>query len=107
MIAAYTQSVCKNKMNRIKPRYLAREKDLISKFSEYFNLGKIDQIENLVYFCVDIGCYTSNLTTESFKLVPKPNLQEIQENESAYFCLDDRLNFEPSPMGPCLLFYLL
>ena len=36
MIAAYTQSVCKNKMNRIKPRYLAREKYLISKFSEKF-----------------------------------------------------------------------
>ena len=67
MIAAYTQSVCKNKMNRIKPKTLARENDLISKFSEYFNLGKIDQIENLVYFCVNIGSYTSNLTVEYYK----------------------------------------
>ena len=92
MIAAYTQSVCKNKMNRIKPKTLARENDLISKFSEYFNLGKIDQIENLVYFCVNIGSYTSNLTVEYFKLVPKPNLKEIRENDSDCFCLDGSLN---------------
>jgi len=94
MIAAYTQStcICKNKINRIKPKTLARENDLISKFSEYFNLGKIDQIENLVYFCVNIGSYTSNLTVEYFKLVPKPNLKEIRENDSDCFCLDGSLN---------------
>ena len=93
MISAYTQSVCRNRMNKIKAKHLAREKVLMTKFLEYFNLEKTDQIENLEYFCVDIGCYTSNLTAESFKLAPTPSLQEIQEIESDYLGRTDILNF--------------
>ena len=58
MISAYTQSVCGNRMNKIKSKHLAREKKLMTKFLEHFNLERTDQIENLEYFCVDIGFYT-------------------------------------------------
>ena len=43
---------------------------------------KEDQILNIDYFAVEIGCYASDLDAKSFEKVPPPELCEIEENES-------------------------
>ena len=46
------------------------------------NLKKQDQILNIDYFAVEIGCYASDLDAKSFEKVPLPEISVIQESES-------------------------
>ena len=84
-ISLYTTSICQNKMNKIKPKTLKREKELLEQLQKFFSLEKADQIQNLDYFAVQIGCYTSDLNSEYFDKVPSPSLSEIQDSEKDSF----------------------
>ena len=90
-ISLYTQDVVGNKMSKIKPKYLNREKNLIAALELFENLSHEDQFLNLVYYCTEFGCYTSDLDAidfgKEFQKVPEPNLEEIQEIESASFLI--------------------
>ena len=44
-------------------------------------MKKEDQILNIDYFAVEIGCYASDLDAKSYEKVPPPELSEIEENE--------------------------
>ena len=78
-------------MSKIKPKYLNREKNLIEALESFENLSHEDQINllNLEYYCIEFGCYTSDLDAvdfgKDFQKVPEPELDEIQEYESASF----------------------
>ena len=55
---------------------------LMEHLNKFNNLKKQDQILNIDYFAVEIGCYASDLDAKSFEKVPTPELCEIEENES-------------------------
>ena len=40
---------------------------------------------SLEYHCIELGCYTSELDAADFGKIPNPELEEIQEIESASF----------------------
>ena len=81
-ICLYTSHVSQNKMPKIKAKTLRREKMLMEHLNKFNNLKKQDQILNIDYFAVEIGCYASDLDAKSFEKVPPPELCEIEENES-------------------------
>ena len=54
-IVLYTQNVVGNKMNKIKPKYLNREKNLIEALESFENLSQEHQILNLGYYCIEFG----------------------------------------------------
>ena len=76
-------------MSKIKPKYLKREKELIAALESFESLTHEDQILNLEYYCIEFGCYTSDLDAidfgKDFQKVPGSHLEEIQEIESASF----------------------
>ena len=76
-------------MNKIKPKYLNREKNLIEALESFENLSQEHQILNLGYYCIEFGCYTSELDAvdfgKDFQKIPEPDLEEIQDIESASF----------------------
>ena len=53
---------------------------LMEHFNKFNNLKKEDQILNIDYFAVELGCYASDLDAK--EKVPAPELNEIEENES-------------------------
>ena len=81
-ITQYTAQVVNNRMNRIKPKYLRREKELLEKFQEFHSLPFSDQMTSLEYYCTDFGLYTSEQVASDFGKVPDPSLNEIQEAQS-------------------------
>ena len=88
-ITLYTQCVVNNRMPKIRLKYLNRETNLIKCLEAFENLSHEDQIINLEYYYIEFGCYTSELDAVSFgkefQKVPEPDLDEIQEIESASF----------------------
>ena len=84
-IALYTQYVVRSQMNKIKPKYLSRGKGLIECLEKFEDQSLQDKILNLEYFCIELGCYTSELDAADFGKVLNPDLEEIQEIESASF----------------------
>ena len=54
---------------------------LIENLTKFNNLKKEDQILNIDYFAVELGCYASDLDAKSYEKVPPPELSEIEENE--------------------------
>ena len=50
----YTQ-VVGNKMSKIKPKYLKREKELIAALESFESLTHEDQILNLEYYCIEVA----------------------------------------------------
>ena len=50
-----------------------------------FKNHNYNKILNLEYFCIELGCYTSELDAADFGKVLNPDLEEIQEIESASF----------------------
>ena len=81
-ICLYTSHVAHNKMPKIKAKTLRREEMLMEHFNKFNNLKKEDQILNIDYFAVELGCYASDLDAKSFEKVPPPELNEIEEVES-------------------------
>ena len=81
-ICLYTSNVAHNKMPKIKAKTLRREKMLMEHFNKFNNLKKEDQILNIDYFAVELGCYASDLDAKDYEKVPAPELNEIEENES-------------------------
>jgi len=81
-ICLYTSNVAQNKMPKIKAKTLRREKMLMEHLTKFNNLKKDDQILNIDYFAVELGCYASDLDAKSYEKVPPPELSEIEENES-------------------------
>ena len=73
-----------NKMPKIKAKTLRREKMLLEHFNKFNNLKKEDQILNIDYFAVELGCYASDLDAKDYEKVPPPELNEIEENESVW-----------------------
>ena len=53
-------------------------------FNKFNNLKKEDQILNIDYFAVELGCYASDLDAKDYEKVPPPELNEIEENESVW-----------------------
>ena len=53
-------------MNESKPKTLRREKELLDQLQKLYSLQKADQIQNLDYFAIQIGCYTFDLNAEYF-----------------------------------------
>ena len=93
-IALYTTNICQNKMSKIRIKTLEREKVILDHYSNLSSLQKTDQIANLEYFCIQMGCHTSTLDAEYFGKVPSPTLKEIQDfayNESC-LSISDILN---------------
>ena len=43
--------------------------------NKFNNLKKEDQILNIDYFAVEIGCYASDLDAKSYEKVPPPELK--------------------------------
>ena len=72
-------------MNKIKPKTLEREENLIMNLQNFCSLNKNDQINNLDYFATEIGCYASEYNLTSFSKVPNLTLSEIQESEADSF----------------------
>ena len=76
-------------MSKIKPKYLKREKESIEALESFESLTHEDQILNIEYYCIEFGCYTSDLDAidfgKDFQKVHEPDLEEIQEIESASF----------------------
>ena len=68
-----------------RPKYLTREKRLIECLEKFEDQSLQDKILNLEYYCTELGCYTSELDAADFGKVPNPELEEIQEIESASF----------------------
>ena len=68
-------------MSKIKPKYLKREKELIAALESFESLTHEDQILNLEYYCIEFGCYTSDLDAidyeKDFQKVPELDLKEI------------------------------
>ena len=81
-ICLYTSNVAQNKMPKIKAKTLRREQKLMEHLNKFNNLKKEDQILNIDYFAVEIGCYASDLDAKSYEKLPPPELNEIEENES-------------------------
>ena len=50
--------------------------------SSFNNFKKEDQILNIDYFAVELGCYASDLDAKDYEKVPPPELNEIEEKES-------------------------
>ena len=84
-ISLYTSCICNNKMNKIKPKTLEREENLIMHLENFCSLDKNDQINNLDYFATEIGCYASEYNADHFDKVPNLTLNEIQEAEGYSF----------------------
>ena len=84
-IALYTQCVVCNQMNKVKLKYLNREKGLIECLEKFEDQSLEDKILSLEYHCIELGCYTSELDAADFGKIPNPELEEIQEIESASF----------------------
>ena len=84
-IALYTSCICNNGMNKIKPKTLEREENLIMRLENYCDLDKIDQINNLDYFATEIGCYASDYNADYFGKAPNLTLNEVQEHEGDSF----------------------
>ena len=80
-ICLYTSNFAHNKMPKIKAKTL-REKMLLEHLNKFNNLKKEDQILNIDYFAVELGCYASDLDAKDYQKVPLPELSEIDENES-------------------------
>ena len=62
-----------------------KKKVILDHYSNLSSLQKTDQIANLEYLCIQMGCHTSTLDAEYFGKVPSPTLKEIQDfayNES-------------------------
>ena len=72
-------------MNKIKPKTLEREENLIMHLENFCSLDKNDQINNLDYFATEIGCYASEYNADHFDKVPNLTLNEIQEAEGYSF----------------------
>ena len=72
-------------MNKIKPKYLSRGKGLIECLEKFEDQSLQDKILNLEYYCTELACYTSELDAADFGKVPNPELEQIQEIESASF----------------------
>ena len=53
-------------MNKIKPKTLEREENLIMHLQNFSSLNKNDQINNLDYFATEIGCYASEYNADHF-----------------------------------------
>ena len=81
-ISLYTSCISNNKMNKIKPKTLEREENLIMYLQNFSSLNKNDQINN---FATEIGCYASEYNATSFSKVPNLTLSEIQESEADSF----------------------
>ena len=62
---------------------------MIEALESFENLSHEDQILNVEYYCIEFGCYTSDLDAidfgKDFQKVHEPELDEIQEYESASF----------------------
>ena len=78
-IALYTTNICQNKMSKIRIKTLEREKVILDHYSNLSSLQKTDQIANLEYLCIQMGCHTSTFDAEYFGKVPSPTLKEIQD----------------------------
>ena len=65
-IVLYTQNVVGNKMNKIKPKYLNREKNLIEALESFENQSQEHQILNLEYYSIEFGCYTTEFDAVYF-----------------------------------------
>ena len=76
-ISLYTTNIVHNKMNKIKPKTLRREKELLEQLQNFYSLEKADQIQNLDYFATQIGCYTCDYNAEYFDKVPSPTLTRL------------------------------
>ena len=50
----------------IKAKTLRREQKLMEHLNKFNNLKKEDQILNIGYFAVEIGCYASDLVAKSY-----------------------------------------
>ena len=68
-------------MPKIKAKTLRREEMLMEHFNKFNNLKKEDQILNIDYLAVELGCYASDLDVKSYEKVPPPELNEIEQNE--------------------------
>ena len=71
--------------DKIKPKTLKREKELLEQLQKFYSLEKANQIQNLDYFATQIGCYTCDYNAEYFDKVPRPTLSEIQDSEKESF----------------------
>ena len=72
-------------MNKIKPKTIEREQNLLMHLENFCSLDKNDQINNLDYFATEIGCYASEYNANHFDKVPNLTLNEIQESEGHSF----------------------
>ena len=72
-------------MPKIKAKYLKRENDLKAMFEEFHSLSFPDQMNNLEYYCIAFGLYSSDMEAADFGKVPVPDLNEIQESMSDSF----------------------
>ena len=79
----YTAKVVHNRMPKIKPEYLKREQNLKEKFEEFHSLSFEHLMNNLQYFCIEFGIYSSDYDASSFGNVMVPTLTEIQEAQSS------------------------
>ena len=83
----YTAKVVHNRMPKIKAQYLKRENDLKAMFEEFHSLSFPDQMNNLEYYCIAFGLYStgSDMEAADFGNVPVPDVNEIQESMSDSF----------------------
>ena len=86
-IASYTTNICQNRMPKIKPQTLKREQKLLEHISKFSKLPKTDQIANIEYFSIEMGCYASNLDAKFFEKVPPPCPLDIQDSIFNESCL--------------------
>ena len=60
---------------------IEREKKLLAKLTEYSNLSTDQKIQNLEYYALEFGCYTSEkLSADFFNKSPELDIQEILNN---------------------------
>ena len=68
-------------MNYIRPIRLNREQTLLAKLTEYSNLSLEQKVQNLEYYMLEFGCYTSQkLSANYFDKILEPDIQELLNN---------------------------
>jgi len=70
-------------MSKIKPKYLKWEQNLLKKLEEFHSLSFEHQMNNLEFYCIEFGLYSSDYDASAFSNVLVPNLTEIQEAQSS------------------------